>query len=75
MNTLEPIDLLGNYDLKIDIKNSEPACMMCLPPKALDGHKSLYGVLIHERIDCEPNVIYGVNESKIVDSLSQEKGK
>lgn len=54
-------DFLGGYDLNVDIKKSEPACTKCLPPKALKDHKSLNGVLIHERIDCPANVVYMVS--------------
>lgn len=32
--------------------------MQCLPPKPLDGHLALHGVLIHSRTDCPPNMVY-----------------
>ena len=62
MKRFKPKDILGHYDLKIDIKNSEPACMQCLPPAPLKGHKILYGVMIHSRIDCPKDTVYIVND-------------
>ncbi len=62
MKKIKPKDLLGEYKLKIDIKNSVPACMMCLPPVPLKDHKSLYGILVHSRVDCPPGMLYMVNE-------------
>lgn len=61
MKRLKPKDFLGHYDLKIDIKNSEPACMLCLPPAPLKGHKTLNGVMIHSRIDCPKDTVYFIN--------------
>ena len=51
---IKPKDIIGKYNLKINIKKSEPACMDCLPPAPLNGHPMMYGVLVHSRIDC-PN--------------------
>ncbi len=58
-------DILGTYDLKVDVKKSEPACMQCLPPKPMKDHKSLNGVIIHERIDVKPGAIYVVREKQL----------
>lgn len=55
-------DVLGKYDVKVDIKKSELACTDCLPISSLDGHPSLNGVLIHSRIDCPPDMLYMINE-------------
>ncbi len=54
-------NLKGKYNFKIDIKKSEPACMQCLPPAPLRGHKSLNGILVHSRIDCPPDSFYLIN--------------
>lgn len=67
-------DLLRSYDINIDTKKSEPACMECLPPKPLKDHKSLSGMLIHERIDCPPGVMYMV-DYKLLGSQPATEGK
>lgn len=64
MKRFKPKDFLGKYDLKIDIKNSEPACMQCLPPTPLKGHKTLHGVIIHTRIDCPKDTVYFINDDQ-----------
>ena len=51
-------DFLGNYDLNVDFKNSEPACTQCLPPRALKDHLFIDGVMVHQRIDCPADVVY-----------------
>jgi len=61
---LKKCDILGKHDFLIDVKNSELACMRCLPPKAMKDHKQLFGVLIHERIDVPSGRIYFVEEMK-----------
>lgn len=65
MKRIKPSDFKGNYKLKIKIKQSEPACMMCLPPAPVKGHKSLNGVLFHSRIDCPPDTLYMMNDSSL----------
>lgn len=64
-------DLTGKYELNIDIKNSEPACFICLPPAPLKGHLNLYGVTMHQRIDCPDGKLYMVNE----DSFKERDSK
>lgn len=39
-------------------------CYQCSPVKPMEDHKSLYGVIIHERIDCEKDTIYMLNENQ-----------
>ena len=43
-------------------KEKELMCMQCLPAKPMKDHKSLNGVIIHERVDCPPHTLYMVNE-------------
>ena len=38
-------------------------CFYCQPPKPETEHKTLDGVIIHERDDCPPDTIYMLNES------------
>jgi hypothetical protein len=39
-------------------------CMHCLPPTPLDGHKTLYGAMIHTRIDCPKDTVYFINDDQ-----------
>lgn len=39
-------------------------CYHCLPPKPLKDHKSLNGIVVHERVDCPKDNIYFVNIDK-----------
>lgn len=55
------IDILAKMDLNLDIDCSEPACMQCLPPAPLKGHKTLNGIMVHSRIDCPTDNIYLLN--------------
>ena len=55
-------DIFGKINFKVKIKKSEPACMLCLPPAPLKGHKILFGIMVHTRIDCPKDVIYMVND-------------
>lgn len=55
------LDIKAGIGIMIDIKKSEPACMICLPPKAIKDHKYLSGSMVHERIDCPENVLYFTN--------------
>lgn len=51
-------DIAGNHKLKVKTRKSEPACTLCMPSAPLKGHKSLYGVLVHQRIDCPDGTFY-----------------
>ena len=64
MKKLKRIDILGKHKLTIKIKNSEPACMMCLPTQPLKNHPLLHGILFHLRIDCPENTVYFLNEKE-----------
>lgn len=56
-------DILGKrMNLKVKAGKSEPACMQCLPPAPMKGHKSFYGIPIHTRVDIPDGVLYLINE-------------
>lgn len=38
-------------------------CNECMPPKPMNDHKYLKGVIIHERTDCPPDTLYMINEN------------
>lgn len=71
--------LKSGVKVKVFTKKSLPACMECLPPKPLEGHKMLYGVMVHSRIDCPKDEIYLINTDLFSDAgggkKSQETGK
>jgi hypothetical protein len=61
---LNALDIKGKLKLGINIKKSEPACVHCLPTKPLKNHKYLFGMPVHERIDCPKDTLYLINEKK-----------
>ena len=51
--------------MKKKIKKTKLQCFQCLPPKPLNGHPSLYGILFHSRVDCPENMVYMINEKDV----------
>lgn len=49
-------------------------CLICMPPKPMNGHAVLGGVMVHTRTDCPPNMIYMVND-KMFYRPPKRKGK
>ncbi len=61
-------DILSGMMVKVKVKKSEPACMLCLPPTSLKDHPSYNGVLVHSRIDCPEGSIYFINDSEFINN-------
>lgn len=66
-------NLGSKYNLEIDVKKSEPACTLCLPMAPLKDHLYYNGVMVHSRIDCEPDTFYMINENRL--SPPSDKGE
>lgn len=47
-------------------------CLICMPPKPMNGHAVLWGVMVHTRTDCPSNIIYMVNDE--IFNLPKRKG-
>ena len=64
--------ILSSIKVDVDIKSSEPACMLCLPPAPMNDHLSLNGILIHSRIDCPKDAFYALNEEGFLLSPNEQ---
>lgn len=55
--------IVGEHECEASKGECDVMCNECMPPKPMNDHKYLKGVIIHERTDCPPDTLYMVNEN------------